>query len=195
MIKKNTVFALSVASLLSCFASNAVASTKTYELDPYHTNVTWHADHFGFSSPSGKFTKVLGELKLDVTNPQNASLNVTINTNGIVTGIEKFDEHLKSADFFNVSSFTTAKFISKKVKIVDKENAIVYGTLELLGVKKNCDLKVKLNKIGQNPFSKKDTIGFSAETVIKRSEFGMSYGIPGVSDDVKITIESEVIAK
>ncbi len=187
---KNTILKALAVSAISLCALSAQAA-ETFTLDPSHTNVVWSANHFGFSNPSGKFAKVEGTVTLDEAKPANSKLNVTISTASIVTGIEKFDEHLKSKDFFNAEKFPVATFVSDKVEVTGKDTAKVHGNLTLLGVTKPEVLDVKLNKIGENPMNKKKTAGFSATTTIKRSEFGMGYGIPNVSDDVKIAIEAE----
>lgn len=166
-------------------------AADTYTLDPSHTNIFWHADHFGFSTPSGKFSDVSGTLVLDEQKPENSKVDVTIKTASLVTGIPKFEEHLKSKDFFDVAKFTQATFVSDKVTVTGKDTAKVAGVLTLHGVSKPVVLDVKLNKIGEHPMTKEKAAGFSATTTVKRSDFGMSYALPGVADEVKITIESE----
>jgi len=169
----------------------SAANAETYKFDQNHTTVNWSANHFGFSNPSGKFTDFEGALVLDEANPTKSSLDVTIKMDSLNTGLPKFDKHLKSADFFNVDKFPTAKFVSTSVVLVGKKTAKVKGELTLLGVTKPVTLDVKLNKLGLNSFTQAKTAGFSATTTIKRSEFGMSYGVPGISDDIKLTIEAE----
>ena len=182
-------FALLTAAALTLSAPAFAADT--YQLDPNHTNVVWNANHFGFSNPDGKFASATGTVTLDQANPANSKVEVSIATAGIVTGIPKFDEHLKSADFFNVEKFPAATFVSDKVELTGENTAKVHGTLTLLGVAKPLVLDVKLNRIGENPMSKNPTVGFSATTVIKRSEFGMNYAVPNVSDDGQVSIEAE----
>ncbi len=191
------MFKLVSAIVVTSFVFSANAELQTYKLDPYHTNVVWHANHFGFSNPSGKFTDVSGAVNFDEMSPKNTSVHVEINTKNIITGIEKFDEHLKGKDFFNVSEFPKASFISTKVESINQKTktAKVHGVLTLLGVEKPVIMTVKFNRKAENPFSKKETIGFSGKTVIKRSDFGMSYAIPGVSDEVAIEIESEAFVE
>jgi polyisoprenoid-binding protein YceI len=181
---------LAAAFLALAFALPAQAA-DTFTLDPNHTNIYWHANHFGFSTPSGKFATTSGTVTLDEAAPANSKVNVTITTGSIVTGIEKFDAHLKSKDFFDAGKFPTATFVSTKVEPTGKDTAKVTGTLTLHGVSKPVILDVKLNKVGEHPMTKKKAVGFTASTTIKRSDFGMSFGIPGVSDDVLITIEAE----
>ena len=167
------------------------AAPATYTLDPFHTNLYWKANHMGFSNPSGKFATVTGTVTLDESAPEKSSVNVTVNTGSVVTGIDLFNEHLKADKFFNSEKFPTATFVSKKVSITGKDTAKVDGDLTLLGVTKPVTLNVKLNKIGESPVTKLPTAGFTATGVVKRSEFGMNYAVPGVSDDVQLTIDAE----
>lgn len=174
------------------FCTFSAHATEIYKFDTNHTSINWSANHFGFSSPSGKFTDVDGTLTLDEASPQNSLVEIIIKTDSISTGNSKFDEHLKSPDFFYTEKFPTAKFVSTSVTPFGKTSAKVQGNLTLLGITKPVTLNVKVNKIGLNPINQKKTAGFSATTSIKRSQFGMEFGLPGISDEVKIAIESEL---
>lgn len=196
---KNLSVAVAAAALLvsgAGFGNSAKAEPITYTLDPNHTNVVWQANHFGFSNPSGKLVKVSGEVTLDEKNPDKSSVHAIINTASNETGSSVFNEHLAADKFFNSQKFPTAEFKSTKVELTGKDTAKVTGDLTFLGVTKPVMLDVKLNKIGENPISKLPTVGFSAKTTVKRSDFGMDYFVatpekPGVSDDVEISIETE----
>ncbi len=166
-------------------------AAETYKFDPHHTSVIWSAVHFGASAPHGIFSNIEGDLILDEAAPAKSSFKLTIPVDKIATGIEKFDEHLKSKDFFNTDKFPTATFVSKSVEVTGAKTAKVTGDLTLVGVTKPVVLDVTLNQIAPNPMNQKKTAGFSATTTIKRSEFGINYAIPGVSDDVKLQIEAE----
>lgn len=182
-------FALLTAAVLT-LAAPAFAA-ETYTFDPNHTNIVWNANHFGFSNPDGKFASASGTVTLDKEDPANSKVEVSVATGAVVTGIPRFDEHLKGADFFNVEKFPAATFVSEKVEVTGENTAKVHGTLTLLGIAKPLVLDVKLNQIGINPMNKAPTVGFSATGVIKRSEYGMNYAIPNVSDEVQIRIEAE----
>lgn len=186
---RTTLRTLALTAMVSTLAFSAQAA-ETYKLDASHTAITWHVNHFGFSTPSGKFMSVDGEVTLDEANPAASSVKVTVDISGINSGVTKLDEHLKASDFFDVAKFPTATFVSKKVEPTGKDTAKVEGDLTLRGVTKPVVLDVKLNKIGENMFKLK-TAGFTASTTIKRSEFGMTTYVPNLGDDVKIDIESE----
>ena len=179
--------------LSAIFFATTASAADSYKLDSNHVSVNWSANHFGFSSPSGKFTDADGVIILDEKSPQNSSVDVTIKISSLSTGLLKFDEHLKSKDFFDIERFPTAKFVSSSVTLVGKNGAKISGNLTLHGVTNRVTLDAKLNKIGIGPFTQKKMVGFSATTAIKRSQFGMSFGLPGVSDNVKLSIEAEGI--
>lgn len=170
----------------------AFAAPETYTLDPSHTNIYWKASHFGFSSPSGKFADVSGTLVLDEAKPENSKVKVIIKTASVVTGIPKFDEHLKSPDFFNVLKFPEATFSSFKVEKTGENTAKLHGDFTLLGITKRIVLDATLNKIGDNMFGN-HVAGFSLKGEIKRSDFGMRTALPGISDEVQLDIEVEAI--
>lgn len=190
MTFKTLTLAAATAALVFT-ASGAAQAADSYKFDPNHTSVIWNADHFGYSKPHGIFSQIEGTLSLDEADPAKSNLNVTIPTDKIATGIPKFDEHLKGKDFFDVAAHPTATFVSKKVEVTGKDTAKVTGDLTLVGITKPVTLNVKLNKNAPNAMNNKPTVGFSATTKIKRSEFGIKYAIPGVSDEVDLVIEAE----
>lgn len=189
MYKSKLLFAVIFTSF---FASQlASAEPVKYQLESNHAFVVWSASHFGFSDQMGKFPEITGEIIFDEKKMSESSVDVTIKIDSLVTGSEKFDAHLKSADFFDVKKFPTAKFVSKKVTATGKNKAKVEGELTLHGVTKTVILEVKINKKGTSLVTQKETVGFSATAQIKRSEFGIDYAAPGISDEVKLKIEVE----
>jgi polyisoprenoid-binding protein YceI len=179
------------AVILISLAGSARAETVKYTFDPNHTNVTFHANHFGFSNPSGRFGIVKGNLYLDEADPKASSVSVTIDVNSLVTGITRFNDHIKSADFLDAAKFPTATFKSDSVELTGKDTAKVRGIFTLHGVTKPIELDVKLNKLGDSPITTQKTAGFTASVTLKRSDYGVSKYVPGVSDDIRIDIEAE----
>lgn len=166
------------------------AAAETWTLDPQHTYVLWKIEHLQFSTQAGKFY-ASGTLTIDPEKPQNSKVNATIQVEQIVTGIPELNKHLLGQLFFNATKFPTATFVSHKVTLINKKSAKIDGTLTLHGVSKPVTLKVTLNKIGKNPINDKMTMGFTAATQIKRSDFGMNTLLPDLGDDVKIEINAE----
>lgn len=175
----------------ACVFSCAVNAADTYTLDPNHTSVLWHANHFGFSYPSGKWMVAEGKLILDKEKPQNSKVNAVIHVADLVTGIPELDKHLKGPLFFAVEKFPQATFVSDKVTLTGKDKAQVHGMLTVHGVTKPVTLDVKLNKIGMSPITNKETVGFTAHVDLKRSDFDITTLLPGLGDDIPIEIEVE----
>ena len=143
------------------------------------------------SNISGKFTDIDGVIIFNEKKPEQSSVEVTLKTNSIETGIAKFNAHLKSADFFNVEKFPTATFVSKKVTLIGKNKAKIEGDLTLLGVTKLITLNAIFNKSGINPVNQKSSIGFTATASLKRSDFGIKYALPGIADKVDLLVQLE----
>jgi polyisoprenoid-binding protein YceI len=181
---------LLVAAALFTFNVSAQAA-ETYHFDSMHTYVLWHISHFGFSVQAGKFTMIDGTLTLDETAPQNSKVNVTVHTENLATGIPKLDEHLKTPMFFDTAKYPTATFVSSKIEVTGQNTGKIYGTLTLHGVSKPVVLDAVMLKQGVSPITNKNTIGFSATTKIKRSDFGMNAYLPNLGDEVQIDIGAE----
>lgn len=183
---------LVLAAALATASLTAAAADK-YEFDGNHTNVVFSWSHFGLSNPSARFAKVEGEVLLDTADLTKSSVSVTIPIDSLRTDVPKFDEHLRSSDFFDLAKFPTATFKSTKVEKAGDNKLKVTGDLTIHGVTKPAVLDVTVNKIGDHPMAKKPTAGFDATTVVKRSDFGMGNYVPNVSDEVKIHITTETL--
>lgn len=187
------LLAAAALSALVALPLSAQAAPVAYKLDPAHTAVVFIVDHLGFSKAVGSFNTVAGELSFDKDAADKSSLSVTIDTTSIDTNHAKRDEHLKSPDFFNVKEFPKLTFKSTKIEKTGDKTGKLHGDLTLLGVTKPVVLDVTFNKDGVSPASKQETVGFSARGTIKRSDFGMKYGVPNIGDDIQIIIESEAV--
>lgn len=162
-----------------------------YKADPSHTQVGFTVNHLGFSFYRGIFGDVAGTLTLDPKAPENAKVSIDIPMSGLSTTSAALTEHMKKPEFFDAAKFPTAHFESTAVK-VSGNNATITGNLTIKGVTKPVTLKAEFVGAGDmfNPMSKAKMaqVGFEATTTIKRSDFGVSYGIPLVSDEVPLTI-------
>ncbi|CAM2836954.1 polyprenyl-pyrophosphate binding protein [Legionella steigerwaltii] len=172
------------------FSAPIYAAPETFTLDKNHTFVLWSIDHLGFSTQYGKWYAT-GKLILDKDNPSQSKVDVKIDVANMVTGIPELDKHLKSKLFFDTEHFPTATFVSNKVTPQGNNKATVDGTLTLRGVSKPVVLDVTLNKEGMNPITNKMSVGFTAMTSIKRSDFGINAFLPSVGDKVDISIGAE----
>lgn len=181
---------LLLTAALATTANVAIAQPVTYQLDPAHTNVLAQWNHFGFSNPVANFGQAEGVLVYDVDNIAASSVKVTLPLAGLNTFTAKFDEHLRGTDFFDAVQFPAATFNSTRVESAGEGKLKVTGDLTIRDNSHPVVLDVTLNKIGEN-MGKQPTIGFDAQTTIKRSDFGVGKHAPGVSDEVRIRITTE----
>ena len=172
----------------------AAITGGAYTVDAGHTIVKWEVDHLGFTPYFGLFGDVTGTLQLDPKNPAAAKVDVTIPVSKVTTTSTGLTGHLmragadgKPADFFGPSP-ADARFVSTQV-VVDGQQATITGNFTLNGVTKPVTLDVDFFGAGVG-MNKKETVGFQAETTIKRSDFGISMGIPMVSDEVELEIHA-----
>jgi polyisoprenoid-binding protein YceI len=202
------------ALLLSAFlACPAVAQEEmdlgsppagTYTPDPAHTRLWFIVDHLGFSRYMALFTKVDATLKFDPDHPENMSVKATVDVTSLETHNPAtdydFNDIVSGEDLLNAPNHPVATFVSTKVDVTGANTANVTGDLTLNGVTQPVTFKTSYNGgWGHMPLDPMGArAGFSLETVIKRSAFGIDFGIPepgstmGVSDDVQIFIEVEM---
>lgn len=181
-----------LAASLAVASASAFAAAQTYTIDGTHTQAEFTWNHFGFSNPSGNFDKIEGTITYDAANPAQSSVDVTIAIDSINTHVEKLDKHMLGPDMFDAEKFPTATFKSTKVEKADGEGRYkVTGDLNLHGVTKTVVLDAKLNRAADHPLKKTPTIGFDATTTINRSDFGIDYAVPNVSDEIRIHITTE----
>lgn len=164
-----------------------------YRLDSSHGRITWKIDHLGFSDYVGQFVNVQAQLKLDPANPGSASLTATIPVADIAPNDEALKRHLLNADFFDVEKHPTATFTSTRIVIdpTEPNEADVYGNLTLKGVTREVKIEVEFNQAGE--MRGQYRAGFDGEATIKRSDFGINYGLPMLGDEVELHIEGEFI--
>lgn len=184
---------LIVLLLLSLTATSAQAAAGKYNYDPAHTQIMFSVSHLGFSYSHGKFNKFSGGFIFDQENPEASSAEISIETSSIDMDSEAWEKHLKNADFFNTEKFPAMTFKSTKVVKTGDNTADLTGDFTLLGVTRPVTLQATFNKAGIHPFNKSHIAGFSLTGMLKRSDFGMTYGLPNVGDEVSLNIQVEGI--
>lgn len=175
---------------LCAFAGSALA--QSYTVEPRHTSVTWSVSHFGTSTYRGKLNKAVGKVVLDPA-AKTGSVEIVFDPAGLVSGDPQLDKHLVSPDFFNVAQFVTATFRSGRVEFNGQAPARIDGELTMLGVTKPVTLTVTSFNCKMHPAFKKDYCGADATATIRRSDWGMKYGVPNVGDEVRLDIQIEAI--
>jgi polyisoprenoid-binding protein YceI len=170
-----------------------MAQTSTWISDPMHSEVDFTILHLGLSNVHGRFGHVTATITLDDKDITKSSVKATIDVAGVSTGETPRDNHLKSPDFFDVANFSNATFVSTGVSRSGGK-LMVTGNLTLHGVTKPVTLEVE-GPTGPVPgMDKKQHAGFSATTILKRSDFGIGSKFPSamVGDDVKLSIDLDV---
>jgi len=183
-------FALAALALVA--ATSAHAQSATYAIDPTHTFVSFEVQHFGTSTNRGRFDKKEGSVQLDRA-AKTGKVEITINMNSINSGVGPFDAHLKSADFFNAAVHPTAKFVGDKFSFSGDKVTGVDGMLTLVGKTLPVSLKATHFNCYTNPMLKREVCGGDFETTIQRSQWGMTYGVPGIPDNVRLVIQAEAV--
>ncbi len=171
----------------------AEVQAGTYKLDASHGKITYFIDHMGFSTYAGQFVDVEAELVLDPANPAASTLTASIPLTKVDSNSEGLDKHLQTADFFDTANHPVATFRSTRV-VVDAEDAneaLVHGELTLRGVTKPVVMEVEFNQAGELMGSYR--VGFDGEVKLRRSDFGITYGLPMLGDEVKLHIEGEFV--
>lgn len=171
--------------------SNAAAGV--YKSEASHAYITFQYLHQGYARPTLRWNDFEATVNLDPKAPNASTLNVSIDTSSIDSGVAKFDEHLVSANFFDAENHPKITFNSTSMDQTSLGKGKLMGELTMKGVTKAVELDVVLNKVGENFRSKKPMIGISAKTRIKRSEWDLGQYTPLVGDDVDISIEIEFI--
>jgi len=168
----------------------SMALADNYTIDPGHTYPSFTINHLGFSTMAGKFDSTTGAFTYDPAG-KSASVEVTIDASSIDTGHDKRDDHLRSPDFLNVAEFPEITFKSTNVGWGGEAPSSIDGDLTILGVTQPVSLAVTGVNCGEHPFSKKWTCGFDANTTVKRSDFGVNYGLPAIGDELTLHFEVE----
>ena len=177
----------------------ATATTQlaagTWAIDPVHSSINFWVRHLMVSKVRGKFTNFSGEI-VTADDPFKSSATAVIDLKSISTGNDQRDEHIRSADFFEVETYPTMTYHSTGAHFEDG-NYVLDGELTLKGVTKNVPLVLELNGFGPDPYGG-TRAGFSASGEINRGDFNVSFNAPlqngGVVVGDKITLHLEIEA-
>ena len=159
-----------------------------YAADSVHSSVIFQTTHAGVTNFYGRFNKLSGGFSL-AENPVDSTFEFTIDTASVDTANGNRDNHLRGPDFFNAEQFPTATFKSTGITAAADGPHTLKGDLFLNGVTKPIEAELTLTGTGE--FRGKPVAGFEAIFTINRSDFGITYGIPGIGDEVTVTVAVE----
>jgi polyisoprenoid-binding protein YceI len=182
-----------LALLAFAFAPALAAAADTYTIDPYHTIPHFTLEYHGFGTFTGRFDRTSGKFMVDRA-ARKGSLEFAIETASLTTGDgdrgarpRSRDEHLRSVDFFNVAEFPRMTFRSTDVRFNGDVPTEIDGQLSLLGSTRPVTFKVDRWVCKDHAVYKKPACGGNVSATIKRSEYGMKYAIPSISDEVRLS--------
>ena len=171
-----------------------------YELDPTHTHIGFTAKHMMVSTVRGNFSDWSGYVEGDISDPSSAVAQATIKTASVDTGAADRDNHLRSADFFNVDEYPEMTYRSTSIEKIDDNNYKVTGDLTIKTTTRPVTLDVE---VGQ-PFADgwgNERLGVSATGKINRKDWGLEWnmlleaGRLLVSEEARLEIDSELVRK
>jgi polyisoprenoid-binding protein YceI len=179
-------------------ASQSVKPTQ-WQIDPVHSAAHFSVRHLMISNVRGVFTKLAGSALINSADPAKSTVEITIEAASINTREPQRDEHLRSADFFDVANHPTLTFRSKRIEALGPEHLKLTGDLTIRGVTKEVTFEVEGPTAPvMDPWGN-IRAGITASAKINRKDFGVAFnaltetGVLVVGDEVKITVEAELI--
>lgn len=169
---------------------SAYGAPQSYLVDSRHTYPRFEVSHFGFSKHSGVFTKSTGNIVFDSA-AKTGQVDIVIQAASINTGAEDLEKVLRSATFFDVEKYPQLTFRSQSLQFEGDRPSSVQGQLTMLGVTQPLTLTFENFNCGAHPVSKKEECGAHLTGTLKRSDYGMKSLLPGIGDDVKLTVQVE----
>ena len=192
----NTIAAGVAASTLTLSATSAQAEPKDYKIDEEHMSITFEVNHLGYASVIGLFLEGKGSFKYDEETNEVPSGKVVIQSASVFSNHDKRDEHLRKEDFLHSDRYPEITFEVTDFETTGERTGNLTGDLTLLGQTRPVTLDVTLNQAAEYPIGHEEyTLGISASTTIKRSDWGMTYALDPlmVGDDVHLRFEFEAI--
>lgn len=182
---------LAAAASVALPAIAAAAPTQLY-MDPNHTQITATWKHFSGVPLDIRFTEFDSTVMYDAEDPSASSIEITLPVAALESGVPPFNDHLKSADFFEAETYPTATFTSTSIEATGENTATMTGDLTIKDVTAPVTFDVTLVGEAPNPMSGAQLWGFTATTTLDRTEWGLGMFAPAVPADVVLTISSEL---
>ena len=176
-------------------AKSSASSMSEFSIDSTHSMALFRVRHFGAGAFWGRFNNVSGTIKHDPSTKSGLQIDVVIDIASVDTGSSQLDEHVQSSDFFNVEEFPTATFKSTSAKLIGDKMYEVRGEFTMHGVSKNITANVEW--LGTLAGRRGERCGFETTFTVKRSEFGMSYGVAQgvIGDQTRIVVAIEAVKR
>ena len=161
-------------------------------IDPDHPGAAFSVRHMMIANVRGQFCKVGGTVYFDPLNITSSSIELSIDASSIFTGIQKRDDHLKSADFFDVDKYPTISFISTRVHSVNGNKAQVNGDLTVHGITRQITVSVEFSGPVDDPLGDGSSMGFAVSAIINREDYGIMWNQPMANNGIMVSREVQL---
>jgi polyisoprenoid-binding protein YceI len=190
--------ALACLMLTACVSAPSVDPQRlpagAWELDREHASVTWRVRHLGLSWYTARFDEIDARLSFDPARPEAAELTAVIEAASVSTGDREFDETLRGAAWFDASRHPQIVFRSTRIEVTGETTGRVHGTLTVKDVTRPAVLDTEFYGGVFNLLEGRRAVGFGADLIIDRRDFGVGRLPPGfIGDEVRVRIEAEFL--
>ncbi|MCH2136533.1 MAG: YceI family protein [Phycisphaerales bacterium] len=191
LIRLSLAVSISLGALLSSLTlASAQFEVATWQVDSVHSAVVFRVKH-GPGAFWGRFNDVQGTARFNAQDLSTLSLKIDVPVKGVDSGNADLDRHLRSADFFNETEFPLLQFTSTSIEKTGDQRYALSGMLNMLGQKQA--VKASLDFLGTATTRRGTKAGLEATFTIKRSDFGMDYGLKsGLGDEVRLIVALEL---
>ncbi len=183
-----------LAAAFGLMATPAAAEMATYEMDQTHLSVVFMVGHLDYAEVVGMFLEAGGSFEFDEEALEVGDISFTIQAGSVFTNHDARDNHLRSDDFLNAAEHPEITFVGREVEQTGERTGVVHGDLTVAGVTAPVSVDVTWNKSADYPFGPPQySMGISARAAFNRSDFGITYFLPMVEDEVEVILEFEAI--
>ncbi len=185
---------LALLALLALLAiSLPVSAGEKYTIESVFSTVLFKVKHMQTANAWGRFNELEGTLDYDPADPAKSQLEIKVKAASVDTNNERRDNHLRGPDFFNAKEFEDIVFKSTGIRKVGGDDYVMTGELTMLGVTRPAEAKCEFFGEGKSPRGDQKIVGAEATFTVKRTDFGMNYGVPNVRDEVTLIVSVEAL--
>ena len=179
--------------------SNATSTKTKWAIDPTHSEISFKVKHLMITNVKGVFKKFDASIYTTAEDFMTSEIDFWMDPASVDTGDEKRDEHLRSADFFDVENHKEITFTGNSYENVDKDGSYeLWGNLTIKGITKKIKLDVEFGGVMKDPWGS-EKAGFTINGKINRKDWGLTWntaleaGGVLVSDEIRISCEVQLV--
>lgn len=190
MVRHEVLAGIWAGALAWMLLGDAALAEERFTLDPTHTFPSFEIRHQGISTMRGKFNRTQGRVVLD---PQGGGglIEVTVDAASVDTGMDDLDRKLRGSAFFATGGFPAITFKSTRIEYQDGKPVLARGELTLLGQTRPIELEIRDYACTLQFLTRRPLCGADVHAKLRRSDYGMNFGIPLIGDEVRLAIEVE----